>query len=874
MAMKNKNKSLFNLKSLRKRLKGTNRRALKVVKSRRFRLAYPFIALIILLATTLLWSIQGARLQSNNADQLINAHLFENSNTFHNASWPGAHTFLLKWPLFLLIKVFGFSAGSYTFLTVGVSLVTVAALAAVLYLIERRPLIFGTICLALASVLLLVPAVPYAGAILPVNMAMLATRNLEYVLYVLSLVLLVRSNGVRSRQFWAGAVIMSLLMASDRLFFDLGIGGALIALFVYALSKGWNLVSLSVNWLLSGLLAAGGAVTTLWLLSSRGVTHIADLSSGGPYGHVHTLHDFVIGVIYGAMGLLTNFGANPAFDATIVKDIHHTAVSRLEGVGGLAFAVNLVILLAGLLAASQLIRASLAHNRNAADALSKASRLSVMLLWSALAALFIFIFSNHYYAVDARYLTIALFALFVAMAAYSRSRFWQPQKVVLVGLILCVSVVLGAIQATRTYGADKQALQPLSERNSIVAQVLDQHPEPLLVGDYWRVVPIKQQFKPSLKITPLSDCFQPSGTLTSSSWQTNLFKTKFAYLLSLDRSATNYPGCGLDQVIARYGRPNSSALIAGTLSSPKELLLFYDRGAHNSAPKTVLKTPSTILPIALDELPYTSCPVPTIMNVVAHEDDDLLFMSPDLIHDVQAGHCVRTVYVTAGDGGIGQFYWLGRQQGSQAAYSKMLGADDIWVDRIVKLNDQEYITVSNPRGDSRVSLIFLHLPDGSPRGEGFGSTRHESLMKLESDRISQFDSVDGQSTYTSAQLTDALATLMHLYQPAEIRTQANSISRRYPDHSDHMAVGHYTQKAYDLYETQQFEGKVTVPLKFYLGYPIHQLPQNVEGSDLQEKMSAFFAYANFDGGVCSSAAACSHDPAYGFYIDRQYTSPN
>src|SRR5215475_11483965 len=39
------------------------------------------------------------------------------------------------------------------------------------------------------------------------------------------------------------------------------------------------------------------------------------------------------------------------------------------------------------------------------------------------------------------------------------------------------------------------------------------------------------------------------------------------------------------------------------------------------------------------------------MNIVAHEDDDLLFLSPDLIHDIQSGRCVRTIFVTAGDAG-------------------------------------------------------------------------------------------------------------------------------------------------------------------------------------------------------------------------------
>src|SRR5436190_970630 len=40
------------------------------------------------------------------------------------------------------------------------------------------------------------------------------------------------------------------------------------------------------------------------------------------------------------------------------------------------------------------------------------------------------------------------------------------------------------------------------------------------------------------------------------------------------------------------------------------------------------------------------CPAGATMNIVAHPDDDLLFQSPDVLHDVQSGKCVRTVYVS------------------------------------------------------------------------------------------------------------------------------------------------------------------------------------------------------------------------------------
>jgi LmbE family N-acetylglucosaminyl deacetylase len=247
----------------------------------------------------------------------------------------------------------------------------------------------------------------------------------------------------------------------------------------------------------------------------------------------------------------------------------------------------------------------------------------------------------------------------------------------------------------------------------------------------------------------------------------------------------------------------------------------------------------------------------------------LLFMSPDLLHDVKAGHCVRTIYITAGDSGSNQFYWLSRQQGSEAAYSKMLGTDDIWIERIVKINDREYITVANPRGNPKISLIFVHLPDGGIHGEGFPATAYETLAKLDGGNMKTMHAVDGQSYYGADDLVSALSELMHTYQPSEIRTQANYPGHQFTDHSDHMAVGRFVKRAYAAYENQQFEDEVQIPIKFYIGYPVHERPENISGADLATKEAIFFQYARFDGAVCITIDQCNRGP-YVFYLTRQY----
>jgi len=182
----------------------------------------------------------------------------------------------------------------------------------------------------------------------------------------------------------------------------------------------------------------------------------------------------------------------------------------------------------------------------------------------------------------------------------------------------------------------------------------------------------------------------------------------------------------------------------------------------------------------------------------------------------------------------------------------------------------QYATVATPRDNIKVSLIFLNLPDGGIHGDGFPDSGHESLAKLQNGILSTLHAIDGQSTYNPDQLVLALMTLMDTYQPAEIRTQANMPSEVYPDHSDHIATGLFAEAAAQRYDQQHFGGVVSIPVKRYVGYPVHSLDANVSEEDLVAKQQAFFAYAQYDKGVCGSIAQCARTPTYDAYLSRQY----
>ena len=111
---------------------------------------------------------------------------------------------------------------------------------------------------------------------------------------------------------------------------------------------------------------------------------------------------------------------------------------------------------------------------------------------------------------------------------------------------------------------------------------------------------------------------------------------------------------------------------------------------------------------ASSSAPPSGCARGRTLNIVAHEDDDLLFLSPDLIRDIRGGKCVRTIFLTAGDAadnvGGNAFqrkrYWLARERGNRAAYALMAGVRNSWKESHVQVNGHRIVMftlAANPK---------------------------------------------------------------------------------------------------------------------------------------------------------------------------------
>ena len=435
--------------------------------------------------------------------------------------------------------------------------------------------------------------------------------------------------------------------------------------------------------------------------------------------------------------------------------------------------------------------------------------------------------------------------------------------VLTVSFILTISLGYVCWRYYQNYITDSD----LTSRNHNIVNALRNHSVQYLVAENNRVESLRPFVPAQQYLVPLSTCAQPALVDFQSS--------SFAYVFTNDQLISHRPSCSLSEFEKIYGNPNANILIAGTLDKQTEVLLIYDKSvSQNLHPDSKnIRLPGVDSPIALSQLPKNAdCSGRTILNFVAHQDDDLLFLSPDVLDDLKAEKCVRTVYVTAGDAGIDKYFWLSREQGSQHAYSYMTSEnDEVWNQRTIKLASNEFITLDTPQNNPQISLIFMHLPDGNFDGSGFKTTKNASIAKLNAGKIKSIASIDAQSSYTSSDLKAALTAMIKYYNPAIIRSQSAQRvlkGNAYIDHSDHITVGAYVEQAYQ----QAYGTSIAVPLYVYNGYTIHGMMHNLTMEAAQAKEQAFLQYARYDGSVCQSIADCERTATYGSYIQRQYKS--
>ncbi|HEX7387920.1 MAG TPA: PIG-L family deacetylase [Castellaniella sp.] len=265
------------------------------------------------------------------------------------------------------------------------------------------------------------------------------------------------------------------------------------------------------------------------------------------------------------------------------------------------------------------------------------------------------------------------------------------------------------------------------------------------------------------------------------------------------------------------------------------------------------------------------CSAGSVLAVVAHTDDDLLFMNPDQQTAITQGQCVRTVYLTAGDRGEGLPYLQQRERGIMAAYAAMAKVPDIWTTDALHVDGRSLVR-HTLHDNPRVQLIMLRIPDPW-LGPGWGSLT--PLSRLESVPGTHVQSYGPyRETYTRTQLVSLLASLIQAEQPQVVRTMDPTITVAYQalcwkckghDHPDHIASAHLMDDAMAI-----APGLYTQIA--YLDYPSQERPTNLSPAQTRRKTAIFLRYMRDDHHYCPDPSQCAEVRGpEAKWVSRQYT---
>ncbi|MFE7187141.1 PIG-L family deacetylase [Streptomyces erythrochromogenes] len=313
-----------------------------------------------------------------------------------------------------------------------------------------------------------------------------------------------------------------------------------------------------------------------------------------------------------------------------------------------------------------------------------------------------------------------------------------------------------------------------------------------------------------------------------------------------------------------------TVLTAGTTG-----VLSVASGQQTSAGAAPGKNPTVGLPASVTD--------GSVVQVVAHPDDDLFFMNPDLSRSLRAGTQVTTAYLTSGESdGRNEahgdavrdpeqpadraHYAEARQNGIRSAYAQMATGDrtSAWRRTVVPTAGGGRAEVDVLIAKPQVNLVWLMLREARTTGED----TPESLRGLWNGRIPALESqltsgtpVKQGFSYTKDQLIQAIAGVLEQYRPTTIRMQDPTPGRygengRFTDHQDHMYGARFVQAATTAY-AEQVQRRPHFSVQSYLGYHNSTLPHSLDPQTAEAKTDYLRTYAWQDHqDYCGSPSGC------------------
>jgi hypothetical protein len=236
-----------------------------------------------------------------------------------------------------------------------------------------------------------------------------------------------------------------------------------------------------------------------------------------------------------------------------------------------------------------------------------------------------------------------------------------------------------------------------------------------------------------------------------------------------------------------------------------------------------------------DSARAANCGAGTLVTVVAHLDDDLLFVDPAISEKLDAGWCITTVHLIGGANGADFTYVQTRERASRLAYARMAGVPDEWIEANIPIAGKlvhQMVLKAKPQ----VRLLELRLPGGAVRGGrvplGLLWEQHATLstypMNADGSVRVQYDRVS-----LSATLKAILADASEIY-------TLNPDTVPFLEHPDHIYAARITR------HVAQTLNK-SVPIEYHITYPTGDWPANVPAAEVQRKRDIVASYFSVDG---------------------------
>lgn len=221
----------------------------------------------------------------------------------------------------------------------------------------------------------------------------------------------------------------------------------------------------------------------------------------------------------------------------------------------------------------------------------------------------------------------------------------------------------------------------------------------------------------------------------------------------------------------------------------------------------------------------------TSLNIVAHPDDDLLFLNSDIAEEIEGNNQIVTVYATAGDDGNGAEYIYRRRMASGAAY-RYAGKP------------------SHLR-----TLLFLGVRSSCFReGDIDGD-----LSRMWNHATHLYPSVDNKNL-SGFGMVEEIRNLIEYYKPDIIRTHNPNVEpalthdEPHLDHVDHIYTAKFVQEAAKVFPL--------IPVYAYMGYPIRYQSPNLTEHQTQLKTTMWRAYQSVDTSVSGNIWDVALDKCY------------